>query len=151
MTEKKTSEAQLKASRNWQEKNKEQMNYIRKRSAARGFIKVATQKDFEEIAQLADEKELIKSVKYDRDKIKKLKKLVEDNADFKAYHVEDQQKLFIEIQKIIDYTADKRKELFAVQSNSNIIVTLDPTVEEWITRALKFQGKLADAMFDHNE
>ncbi|MGM0341654.1 hypothetical protein [Enterococcus sp. AZ007] len=52
MFEKKTSEAQLKASRKWQDKNKEQMNYIRKRSAARGFIKIATSEDIEELETL---------------------------------------------------------------------------------------------------
>lgn len=57
MVEKKTSEAQLKASRKWQEKNKEHMNYIRKRSAARGFIKVATQEDLNELKQLIAERE----------------------------------------------------------------------------------------------
>ncbi|WP_159723540.1 hypothetical protein [Enterococcus sp. CSURQ0835] len=57
MTSKKTSEAQLKASRKWQEKNKEHMNYIRKRSAARGFIKVATQEDLDELKQLISERQ----------------------------------------------------------------------------------------------
>lgn len=52
MTEKKTSDAQLKASRKWQDKNKEHMNYIRKRSAARGFLKVATLDDLEELEAL---------------------------------------------------------------------------------------------------
>lgn len=49
---KKTSEAQLKASRKWQEKNKKHMNYIRKRSAAKGFIKIATSDDLAELEQL---------------------------------------------------------------------------------------------------
>lgn len=52
MTEKKTSDAQIKASRKWQEKNKEQMNYIRKRSAARGFLKIINKEDINEIEQL---------------------------------------------------------------------------------------------------
>lgn len=56
MTEKKTSEAQLKASRNWQKKNKEHMNYIRKRSAARGFIKVADIVDIEELENLIEQR-----------------------------------------------------------------------------------------------
>ncbi|MBO0456203.1 hypothetical protein JZO77_05540 [Enterococcus hulanensis] len=56
MAEKKTSEAQLKASRKWQDKNKEQMNYIRKRSAARGFIKVATIEDIEELEELIEQR-----------------------------------------------------------------------------------------------
>lgn len=56
MTEKKTSDAQIKASRKWQEKNKEQMNYIRKRSAARGFLKIATIEDIQELEQLIEER-----------------------------------------------------------------------------------------------
>ncbi|WP_430605711.1 hypothetical protein [Enterococcus sp. DIV0180] len=52
MTEKKTSDAQIKASRKWQEKNKEQMNYIRKRSAARGFLKITNKEDINEMEQL---------------------------------------------------------------------------------------------------
>lgn len=56
MSEKKTSEAQLKASRKWQDKNKEQMNYIRKRSAAKGFIKVATIEDIEELEELIEQR-----------------------------------------------------------------------------------------------
>ena len=56
MAKKKTSEAQLKASRKWQDKNKEQMNYIRKRSAARGFIKVATIEDIEELKSLIEQR-----------------------------------------------------------------------------------------------
>lgn len=49
MTDKKTSEAQLRASKKWQQDNKEHMSYIRKRSGARGFMKVATQEDLEEM------------------------------------------------------------------------------------------------------
>ena len=56
MAEKKTSEAQLKASRKWQDKNKEQMNYIRKRSAAKGFIKVATLDDIKELEGLIEQR-----------------------------------------------------------------------------------------------
>lgn len=56
MTDKKTSEAQLKASRKWQDKNKEHMNYIRKRSAARGFMKIATMEDLEELEKLIEER-----------------------------------------------------------------------------------------------
>ncbi|WP_369118135.1 hypothetical protein [Enterococcus thailandicus] len=52
MTEKKTSDAQIRASRKWQEKNKEQMNYIRKRSAARGFLKITNKEDINEMEQL---------------------------------------------------------------------------------------------------
>ena len=56
MTERKTSDAQMKASRKWQEKNKEHMNYIRKRSAARGFLKVATEQDLDELESLIAER-----------------------------------------------------------------------------------------------
>jgi len=49
MTGKKTSDAQLKASRKWQDKNKAHMDYIRKRSAARSFIKVASREDLQEM------------------------------------------------------------------------------------------------------
>ncbi|WP_427814406.1 hypothetical protein ACQKTA_04985 [Enterococcus sp. 22-H-5-01] len=56
MTEKKTSEAQLRANKKWKEKNKEQMNYIRKRSAAKGFVKVATLDDLAELEQLIEDR-----------------------------------------------------------------------------------------------
>jgi hypothetical protein len=56
LNEKKTSDAQLKASRKWQEKNKEHMNYIRKRSAARGFLKIAQMEDLEELENLIAER-----------------------------------------------------------------------------------------------
>ncbi|MGM8068453.1 hypothetical protein [Listeria monocytogenes] len=39
MTEKTTSDAQLKANKEWQSKNKEHANYLKSRSAARSFIK----------------------------------------------------------------------------------------------------------------
>lgn len=56
---KKTSEAQLKASSKWNQENKEKMNYIRKRSAARGFIKIATEEDLTEIMQLVAERKMV--------------------------------------------------------------------------------------------
>jgi len=56
MVEKKTSEAQLRASKKWKENNKEQMNYIRKRSAAKGFVKVATPYDLAELEQLIEDR-----------------------------------------------------------------------------------------------
>lgn len=52
MVEKKTSDAQLRASRNWQEKNKEQMRHVRNRSGAKGYIKNATLQELEELDQL---------------------------------------------------------------------------------------------------
>ncbi|HEM1440015.1 hypothetical protein ORY89_06600 [Listeria monocytogenes] len=53
MTEKTTSDAQLKANKEWQNKNKEHANYLKSRSAARSFIKKkATLKDLEELEKL---------------------------------------------------------------------------------------------------
>lgn len=48
--EKTTSDAQLKANKAWQDKNKEHANYLKSRSAARSFIKKkATLEDLEEL------------------------------------------------------------------------------------------------------
>ncbi|HEL6794578.1 TPA: hypothetical protein UPL00_000243 [Listeria monocytogenes] len=56
MTKKTTSDAQLKANKAWQEKNKEHANYLKSRSAARSFIKKkATLLDLEELEQLIKE------------------------------------------------------------------------------------------------
>ncbi|HHQ0170628.1 TPA: hypothetical protein ACSK9B_001897 [Listeria innocua] len=53
MTKKTTSDAQLKANKAWQEKNKEHANYLKSRSAARSFIKnKATLEDLEELEKL---------------------------------------------------------------------------------------------------
>ncbi|EAC4116117.1 hypothetical protein K6G95_002520 [Listeria monocytogenes] len=53
MKEKTTSDAQLKANKNWQEKNKEHANYLKSRSAARSFIKnKATLEDLKELEKL---------------------------------------------------------------------------------------------------
>ncbi|HAJ9508826.1 TPA: hypothetical protein U0G80_002228 [Listeria monocytogenes] len=53
MTKKTTSDAQLKANKNWQEKNKEHANYLKSRSAARSFIKnKATLEDLKELEKL---------------------------------------------------------------------------------------------------
>ncbi|WP_077445965.1 hypothetical protein [Listeria monocytogenes] len=50
MTNKTTSDAQLKANKEWQSKNKEHSNYLKSRSAARSFIKnKATLEDLEEL------------------------------------------------------------------------------------------------------
>ncbi|GCF95901.1 hypothetical protein NRIC_37920 [Enterococcus florum] len=59
MTEKKTSDSQLRASKKWQEKNKEHMNYIRKRSGAKGYIKIATAEDLDELIQLINERKKV--------------------------------------------------------------------------------------------
>ena len=56
VTEKKTSDAQLKASRKWQEKNKEQMKHVRNRSGAKGYIKNASLEELEELEQLIEER-----------------------------------------------------------------------------------------------
>ncbi|EGP7194656.1 TPA: hypothetical protein RD840_000464 [Listeria monocytogenes] len=53
MTKKTTSDAQLKANKAWQEKNKEHANYLKSRSAARSFIKKkATLEDLKELEKL---------------------------------------------------------------------------------------------------
>ncbi|EAC3569756.1 hypothetical protein AX840_13555 [Listeria monocytogenes] len=53
MTKKTTSDAQLKANKAWQDKNKEHANYLKSRSAARSFIKnKATLEDLEELEKL---------------------------------------------------------------------------------------------------
>lgn len=56
MTEKKTSEAQLRATRKWQEKNKSQMRHVRNRSGAKNYIKEATLEELEELRQLIAER-----------------------------------------------------------------------------------------------
>ncbi|EAF4136589.1 TPA: hypothetical protein LWK38_000464 [Listeria innocua] len=53
MKDKTTSDAQLKANKSWQEKNKEHANYLKSRSAARSFIKnKATLEDLKELEKL---------------------------------------------------------------------------------------------------
>ncbi|MBW9322408.1 hypothetical protein FG877_02350 [Enterococcus casseliflavus] len=52
LTEKKTSDAQLKASRRLQEKNNEQMKHVRNRSGAKGYIKNASLEELAELEQL---------------------------------------------------------------------------------------------------
>ncbi|HFU6072692.1 TPA: hypothetical protein ACGOT5_002541 [Listeria innocua] len=53
MTKKTTSDAQLKANKEWQSKNKEHANYLKSRSAARSFIKnKATLEDLKELEKL---------------------------------------------------------------------------------------------------
>ncbi|ECQ5327980.1 hypothetical protein FZM51_15385, partial [Listeria monocytogenes] len=52
-TKKTTSDAQLKANKEWQSKNKEHANYLKSRSAARSFIKnKATLEDLKELEKL---------------------------------------------------------------------------------------------------
>lgn len=61
MTNKTTSDAQLKANKEWQSKNKEHSNYLKSRSAARSFIKnKATLEDLDELEKfIIERKKLI--------------------------------------------------------------------------------------------
>lgn len=53
MTEKKTSEAQRRATKRWEENNPERKRYLRYRSNARTFVRHwATQEDFEELEEI---------------------------------------------------------------------------------------------------
>lgn len=57
MSEKKVSEAQTKANKNWAEKNREYSSYLRSRSSARSFIRnKATLDDLEELERLIAER-----------------------------------------------------------------------------------------------
>ena len=57
MTENKTSDAQIKASRKWEQKNPERTRYLSSRRAARSFIRnYATIEDLEKIEILIEEK-----------------------------------------------------------------------------------------------
>ena len=57
MQEKKTSKAQVSASRRWEKENPERARYIRYRTGARGFIRNhATLEDLEEIEKLVKER-----------------------------------------------------------------------------------------------
>ncbi|MBF0710165.1 MULTISPECIES: hypothetical protein [unclassified Gemella] len=53
----KLSEAQKKAIKKWDEKNRERKNYINKRSTARNFIKTMADEDVEEFKKLIEERE----------------------------------------------------------------------------------------------
>lgn len=54
---KKTSDAQIKASTKWNTKNKEKMNYIRKKSAAKKFIEdTASLEDLQMLKDLIEKK-----------------------------------------------------------------------------------------------
>lgn len=58
MEEKKTSQAQVNASRRWEQKNPERTRYLRYRTTARGFIRNhATNEDIEELKELIKERE----------------------------------------------------------------------------------------------
>lgn len=57
MQEKKTSKAQVNASRRWEQKNPERAKYIRYRTSARGFLRNhATEEDLIEMEQLIKER-----------------------------------------------------------------------------------------------
>ncbi|EUJ43540.1 hypothetical protein [Listeria fleischmannii] len=57
MSDKKTSESQDRAIRNWQNQNKDHSNYLKSRSAARSFIKnKAKLEDLKELKGLIEEK-----------------------------------------------------------------------------------------------
>lgn len=56
MATKKTPESQLKASRKWQEKNKEQMSHVRNRSGAKSYIRKASLDELDELEQLIAER-----------------------------------------------------------------------------------------------
>lgn len=57
MPEKKTSAAQIKASRNWESKNKERTAYLASRRSARSFIRNhATLDDLDELEKLIAER-----------------------------------------------------------------------------------------------
>lgn len=55
--DKKTSESQTRANKNWAEKNREYSSYLRSRSSARSFIRnKATEEDLKELEQLIEER-----------------------------------------------------------------------------------------------
>ncbi|MBL7574585.1 hypothetical protein SAMN00017477_1775 [Peptoniphilus asaccharolyticus DSM 20463] len=57
MNEEKTSEAQRKASRKWEQNNKERNYYLTLRRSARNFIRNhATEEDLEELKTLIEER-----------------------------------------------------------------------------------------------
>ncbi|BBN98298.1 hypothetical protein [Sporolactobacillus terrae] len=55
--EKKTSDAQIKASRNWEAKNRERKRYMSKKSTAKSFIRLdAAPDDLDELEKLIAER-----------------------------------------------------------------------------------------------
>jgi hypothetical protein len=57
MADNKVSEAQRKANKKWDEKNKERKSYINKRSTAKSFIlNLATQEDLENIEKYVEQR-----------------------------------------------------------------------------------------------
>lgn len=57
MAENKTSEAQLKAAKKWNDKNKDKQRIYRYRSYARKFVRdLATENDLKELREMIDER-----------------------------------------------------------------------------------------------
>ncbi|MBY6838798.1 hypothetical protein [Clostridium botulinum] len=57
MQESKVSDAQQRAIKNWDKKNREKSNYIKAKSACKSFIKnKATKEDLQELIQLINDK-----------------------------------------------------------------------------------------------
>lgn len=50
------TEAQKRADKKWEEKNREKRNYAKKKSSAKSFINVATKEDLEELKKLIEER-----------------------------------------------------------------------------------------------
>lgn len=57
MTEKKTNETQLKASRKWAENHREQRRYISYKATAKRFIKIASDENLATLAQLIKDRQ----------------------------------------------------------------------------------------------
>ena len=57
MTEKKTNETQLKASRKWAENHREQRRYISYKATAKRLIKIASDEDLATLAQLIKDRQ----------------------------------------------------------------------------------------------
>ena len=50
------TEAQKRADKKWEEKNREKRNYAKKKSSSKSFINVATKEDLEELKKLIEER-----------------------------------------------------------------------------------------------
>lgn len=69
------------------------------------------------------------------EKIKELDFLLA--KDINKVNYEEKKKLFNDIQNIINYIADEREKLFKSIENDNIIVSLNPVIEQKLTVAIK--------------
>ncbi|EPN3647496.1 TPA: hypothetical protein QFN80_002655 [Enterococcus faecium] len=83
---------------------------------------------------------MIKTVNYSLEKIKELDFLLA--KDINKVNYEEKKKLFNDIQNIINYIADEREKLFKSIENDNIIVSLNPVIEQKLTVAIKRLGEL---------